>query len=72
VFVISILIIGGAGSFIGPIVGAVFMVILPEALRFLHIPDAIAANMRQIIYGLLLIILMRYRPQGLFGEYGFE
>jgi len=72
VFVISILIIGGAGSFIGPIVGAVFMVILPEALRFLHIPDAIAANMRQIIYGLLLIILMRYRPQGLMGEYEFQ
>lgn len=72
VFIISIVIIGGAGNFVGPIAGAVFMVLLPEALRFLHIPDAIAANMRQIIYGLLLIILMRYRPQGLFGEYGFE
>ncbi len=72
VFIIAIIIIGGAGNFIGPVVGAAFMVLLPEALRFLHIPDAIAANMRQIIYGLLLIILMRYRPQGLFGEYGFE
>lgn len=72
VFIIAIVIIGGAGNFIGPVVGAAFMVLLPEALRFLHIPDAIAANMRQIIYGLLLIILMRYRPQGLLGEYEFE
>lgn len=72
VFIISIIIIGGAGNFVGPIAGAVFMVLLPEALRFLHIPDAIAANMRQIIYGLLLIVLMRYRPQGLLGEYEFD
>lgn len=72
VFIIAIIIIGGAGNFVGPVVGTVFMVVLPEALRFLHIPDAIAANMRQIIYGLLLIVLMRYRPQGLLGEYEFE
>jgi len=72
VFILSVIIIGGAGNFIGPVVGAVFMVLLPEALRFLHIPDAVAANMRQIIYGLLLIVLMRYRPQGLLGEYRFD
>lgn len=72
VFIISIVIIGGAGNFVGPVVGSVFMVVLPEILRFLQIPDAIAANMRQIIYGLLLIILMRYRPQGLVGEYDFQ
>ncbi len=72
IFILSIVVIGGAGNMIGPIIGAVFMVVLPEALRFLHIPDAIAANLRQIIYGLLLIILMRFRPQGIRGEYGFD
>lgn len=71
IFILSIVVIGGAGSFAGPVVGAVFMVLLPEALRFMHMPDAVAANMRQIIYGLLLIVLMRVRPRGFLGEYEF-
>jgi branched-chain amino acid transport system permease protein len=72
IFILSIVVIGGAGSFWGSIVGAAFMVILPEALRFLQIPDAAAANLRQIIYGLLLVALMRIRPSGLMGEYEFK
>lgn len=72
IFILSIVVIGGAGSFWGPILGAAFMVVLPEALRFLRMPDAVAANMRQVIYGLLLVLLMRYRPQGLLGEYEFK
>lgn len=72
VFILSIVIIGGAGSLTGPLIGAALMVLLPEILRFLQIPDSIAANMRQIIYGLLIILLMRYRPQGIAGEYSFK
>jgi branched-chain amino acid transport system permease protein len=72
IFIVSVVVIGGAGSLWGPCGGAVFVVLLPELLRFLQIPDAVAANMRQIIYGLLLIVLMRYRPQGFWGEYAFE
>ena len=72
IFILSIVVIGGAGSFWGPIVGSVFMVILPEALRFLELPLAAAANVRQITYGVLLVILMRFRPQGMLGEYKFE
>jgi branched-chain amino acid transport system permease protein len=34
--------------------------------------SAIAANMRQIIYGALLVILMLFRPQGFIGEYAFK
>jgi branched-chain amino acid transport system permease protein len=41
-------------------------------LRFLGMPDSVAANMRQIIYGLALIILMRFRPQGLAGTYAIK
>lgn len=72
VFILSIVIIGGAGSLAGPIFGAALMIVLPEILRFLQIPDSIAANMRQIIYGVLIILLMRYRPQGIVGEYTFD
>jgi branched-chain amino acid transport system permease protein len=72
VFILSIIIIGGAGNLQGPIIGAVGLVILPELLRFIGMPDAIAANMRQIIYGLVIILLIRWRPQGLLGEYKFS
>lgn len=72
VFILSMVIIGGAGNITGPLIGVVLMVVLPEALRFLGIPDVIAPNMRQIIYGLLIILIMRYRPQGIAGEYRFE
>jgi branched-chain amino acid transport system permease protein len=71
ILVISMVIIGGAGSTWGPLVGAVVLVTLPEALRFVGMPSAIAANMRQIIYGSLLVIMMMFRPRGLVGKYGF-
>jgi branched-chain amino acid transport system permease protein len=72
VFVICVVIIGGAGTTRGPIIGAVLLVILPELLRFIGLPDAIAANIRQIIYGLLLILMMQFRPQGIAGRYAFD
>jgi len=72
IFILSIIIIGGTGNFSGPVVGSIILVILPEILRFLQIPDSIAANMREIIYGTILILLLRYRPQGILGEYQFE
>jgi ABC-type branched-subunit amino acid transport system permease subunit len=34
-------------------------------------PSAIAANMRQILYGAALVACMLWRPQGLVGEYAF-
>ena len=69
IFVIAIIILGGLASLRGSIIGAVFLVLLPEFLRFVGFPDEIAAQMRQAVYGLLLILLMLYRPQGLVGEY---
>lgn len=69
IFIITALFIGGIGSrIIGPLSGAAIVVILPELLRFAGLPDSIAANLRQIIYGLILIVLMFYRPQGLLGD----
>lgn len=69
IFIITALFIGGIGSRVwGPVVGAAVVVILPELLRFVGLPDAVAANLRQVIYGLVLIVLMFVRPQGLLGD----
>jgi branched-chain amino acid transport system permease protein len=72
ILVISMVIIGGAGSLWGPPLGAVVLVVLPEALRFIGMPASIAANLRQILYGGLLVLFMIARPRGLVGRYGFE
>jgi branched-chain amino acid transport system permease protein len=72
IFIISIVIVGGAGSLRGAAVGAAVLVILPEALRFVGLPSSVAANLRQIFYGLLLILFMVFRPQGLIGEFGLR
>ena len=55
IFILSIVIIGGLGSLRGVLIASTFMVLLPEFLRFVGLPDSIAANMRQIIYGLILV-----------------
>ncbi|MBI4160111.1 branched-chain amino acid ABC transporter permease [Candidatus Wolfebacteria bacterium] len=69
IFILAIIILGGLASLRGAIVGALFLILLPEALRFVGFPTDIAAQMRQVVYGVILILLMLYRPQGLFGEY---
>lgn len=69
IFIAVILLLGGSGNRIGPLIGVVIMLLLPEGLRFVGLPDAMAYNLREIIYGLLLVILMYLRPQGIAGEY---
>ena len=69
IFILSIIILGGLANLRGSVLGAVFFVLLPEILRFVGFPPDIAAQMRQVAYGLILVFLMLYRPQGLIGEY---
>lgn len=69
IFMLSIVILGGLGSSRGVMLGALILIILPEALRFVGFPPDVAAQMRQATYGLILILLMLYRPQGLFGTF---
>jgi len=70
--VLLMVVFGGMGSIKGSFAGALILVIFPEMLRFLGMPSSIAAPLRQMIYGLLLIGLMLKRPQGIIGEYRFK
>lgn len=68
-FILTIIILGGLANLRGSILGALFLILLPEILRFVGFPSDIEAQMRQVAYGIILILLMLYRPQGLIGEY---
>lgn len=69
IFLFTIIIIGGLASSVGSIVGALILLSLPEILRFVGLPYETAAQLQQIIYGLALILIMVYKPRGLFGKY---
>jgi len=69
VFILAIIILGGLANLRGSILGALCLILLPEILRFVGFSVDIAAQMRQVVYGVILILLMLYRPQGLIGEY---
>ena len=65
IFILSIVIIGGMGNLTGSFLASAFMILLPEILRFVGLPNNIAANMRQIIYGAILVFVMMSGKNGL-------
>ena len=64
VIVYCMVILGGLGNIVGVILGAILLSILPEFLREY-------GAYRMMSYGLILIVLMALRPQGIMGEIGF-
>ena len=72
IFILSIVIIGGTRNLWGILFAAAFLVLLPEALRFVGMPDSIAANMRQIIYGLILIVIIMTGKNGVKELFAFK
>lgn len=71
IVVLSIIILGGLANLRASVLGAALLVVLPEVLRFVGFPADVAAQMRGVVYGLVLVLLMLYKPQGLLGEYKF-
>ena len=59
--ILIMIILGGLGSIVGSVLGAIVLTVLPESLRGF-------AEYRMVIYSLLLIVLMITRPQGLLGS----
>ncbi|MFH1513052.1 MAG: branched-chain amino acid ABC transporter permease [Bacillota bacterium] len=58
--VLAMVVIGGQGTLIGPIVGSVIVTVLTETLRFLE-------AWRYVIYAVIIILMMWVRPQGIAG-----
>ena len=69
VFILVIIIVGGLSDSKGALLGALILVLLLETLRFVGFPVAVAAQMRQVFYGLVLVGLMLWRPRGILGRY---
>ena len=72
VFFLSIVILGGAGSWQGPLLGTILLSLVPEFLRFVPLPQGSGPHVREILFVVILLVLLRYRPQGLLGRYALE
>jgi branched-chain amino acid transport system permease protein len=68
IFILAVVIIGGKGNVLGSMLGALVLIALPEALKFLAVPSSVADPLRRILYGVLLIAFMRFLPAGLLRE----
>lgn len=58
--VLAMIVIGGQGTLVGPILGSAIVTVLTESLRFLE-------NWRYVIYAFIIILMMWLRPQGIAG-----
>ena len=68
ILLLTMVVVGGARTLAGSIIGPFLLLALPQVLTFIDIPTTVAAAARQLLYGVLLIAFMLFRPQGLAGE----
>lgn len=66
--VLSIAILGGLGTFFGPYVGAAIVVLVPQALTFLEVPSSITGPLNILIFSVMVLLFLRFRPQGILGS----
>ena len=66
VFVLSIAIVGKPGSFWGVALATVFLVLLPEPLRFIELSSSILGPMRQLLYAVILFSVVYWKRHTLF------
>ncbi|MBK8524037.1 MAG: ABC transporter ATP-binding protein [Betaproteobacteria bacterium] len=74
VMILAMVVLGGMGHIPGVILGAILLTVLPEALRYAVVPvqkalfGAVLADpesLRMLIFGLALVLVMRFKPAGL-------
>ena len=60
-FLLAAVVLGGMGTVMGVLIGATILKLLPEKLRFF-------SEYRLLLFGLLMVIMMRFRPEGIVAD----
>ncbi len=69
---VTIVIIGGVGSLHGAVLGAAFIIMLPQGISIAKnwLPDAVPqTGLQSIVFGLILIVFIIFEPYGLHGRW---
>ena len=70
ILLVTIVILGGLGTLWGSLLGALVFVLLNEGMRFVpFLPGELIGQARLAILGMLIVLLMLFRPQGLVGRF---
>ena len=70
ILLVTIVILGGLGTLWGSLLGALVFVLLNEGMRFVpFLPGELIGQARLAILGILIVLLMLFRPQGLVGRF---
>ncbi len=65
--ILTMVVLGGMGTAYGPVVGALLLLAIPQAITFLHLPPSIMAPTQGIIFTTLVLIFLFVRPAGIMG-----
>ncbi len=63
--ILTMVVVGGMGTTWGPILGAVMLTVLPQAITFLGLPPSILGPMQGILYTGLVLVFLFFRPTGI-------
>jgi branched-chain amino acid transport system permease protein len=66
--ILTMVVVGGMGTTWGPVVGALLLTALPQAITFLNLPTAIMAPLQGMLYTGLVLVFLFVRPAGLVGR----
>ncbi len=66
IFIFTIVIVGRPGSFVGNIIGTIFLILLPEPLRYCGFPSSILGHMRLLVYAIILFAVVFVNRRRLF------
>ncbi len=70
--ILLIVIIGGLTSLPGTVLATIVVVLIPEPLRFLGLSSSVVGPIQQILYSLLLLVIIYYKPRGFYGKIDLE
>ena len=72
IMILCMVVLGGLGNNFATVIGAILIVIASELPRLLGISHIIPPQLNQVIFGLILVLMMIYRPQGIIGRIKFN
>jgi branched-chain amino acid transport system permease protein len=70
--ILLIVIIGGLASLPGTVLATILVILIPEPLRFLGLSSSVIGPLQQILYAMLLLAIIYYRPRGFYGKLDLE
>lgn len=63
--ILTMVVIGGMGTSLGPVIGTFLLLGLPQAITFLNLPPSIMAPFQGILFCALVLLFIQLRPQGI-------